>query len=180
MPLTLDQLHRIMPNARDKAGVFLGPLNLAMKEFGIADTAQRVAMFLAQIAHESGELRYMRELASGAAYDTGSLAVRLGNTPEPDGDGQRYKGRGLIQITGRDNYARCAVALGLPLLERPELLEIPLNACRSAAWYWAGRGLNTLADKGAFDTITARINGGQNGREERRAYWARASQILKG
>ena len=182
MLLTLDQLQKIMPNARDKAGVFLGPLNLAMKEFGITDSAQRVAMFLAQIAHESGEFRHVRELGDDAylaKYDTGTLAARLGNTPAADGDGQRYRGRGLIQITGHDNYARCAAALGLPLLDRPELLESPVNACRSACWFWSSKGLNELADKGAFDTITARINGGQNGRDERREFWFRALAELE-
>ncbi|BAK75830.1 chitinase class I family protein [Pseudogulbenkiania sp. NH8B] len=182
MPLTLDQLKQIMPNARDKAGIFLGPLNLAMKEFGITESTQRVAMFLAQIAHESGEFRHVRELGSDAyleKYDTGPIATRLGNTPADDGDGQRYRGRGLIQITGHDNYARCGAALGLPLLERPELLENPVNACRSAAWFWGSKGLNALADKGAFDAVTARINGGQNGREARREFWFKALSVLE-
>lgn len=179
--IILDQLIAIMPSASDKAGVFLGPITAAMKEFGIDDNVQRMSMFLAQIAHESGELRYVRELGSDsylAKYDTGRLAGALGNTPEADGDGQRYRGRGLIQITGHDNYARCGKALGLPLLEQPELLELPVNACRSAAWFWKVKGLNELADKGLFDTITARINGGQNGSEERRAYWFKALSAL--
>lgn len=177
MVLTLDQLLQIMPYARPRAGLFLDALNIAMGEFGI-NTPARQAAFLAQIAHESGELRYVRELASGAAYDTGRLAVRLGNTPTADGDGQRYKGRGLIQVTGRDNYARCGEALGLPLVDRPELLELPVNACRSACWFWSSKGLNELADKGAIDTISRRINGGDNGRDERRRYWMLARKAM--
>ncbi|NLT99795.1 MAG: glycoside hydrolase family 19 protein, partial [Pseudomonas lundensis] len=111
-------------------------------------------------------------------YDTGSLAKRLGNTPEADGDGQKYRGRGLIQITGRANYITCGEALALDLINQPELLEKPQHACMSAAWFWASRGLNTLADAGQFDKITQRINGGQNGAADRQALYARALKVL--
>ena len=140
-----------------------------------------MAAFIAQIGHESGQLRYVREMGSDqylSKYDTGSLAKRLGNTPEADGDGQKYRGRGLIQITGRANYAECGEALGLDLVNHPELLEKPQHACMSAAWFWASRGLNTLADAGKFDTITRRINGGQNGAADRRALYAKALKVL--
>lgn len=174
--ITQAQLVAIMPYATRRAEVFLDPINAAMAEFGIT-TNKRMAAFLAQIAHESGELRYVRELASGAAYDIGRLAVDLGNTPEADGDGQRYKGRGLIQITGRANYKRCGTALGLDLLAHPELLEQPDNACRSAAWFWQTKGLNELADSGDFRKITRRINGGYNGMDDRLKYYARAQKV---
>lgn len=180
MQLTLEQLKQIMPRARDRAGLFLGPIHAACAEFGI-DQPRRLAMFLAQVAHESAELRFVKELGSEsylARYDTGRLAARLGNSPEADGDGQRYCGRGLIQITGRSNYVACGAALGLSLIDDPEQLEEPLHAVRSAAWFWSSRGLNELADKNAFDAITQRINGGQNGRDERRVYWQRANQVL--
>ena len=132
MQITEQQLRQIMPLARGRAAVFLPHLNAAMARRGI-DTPRRIAAFLAQIGHESGQLLYVRELASGAAYDTGRLAAQLGNTPAADGDGQRYKGRGLIQITGRSNYRSCSLALfgDERLLERPELLEQP--ACWSTA-----------------------------------------------
>lgn len=175
--ITLQQLQKIMPYAGQRAGTYIEPLNLAMWEFGI-DTPMRQAAFLAQIAHESGSLRYVRELASGESYDTGRLAQRLGNTPEADGDGQRYKGRGLIQITGTGNYRACGLALGLDLLAHPELLEQPVNACRSAAWFWKSRDLNPLADIGAFRAITRAINGGFNGYDDRLAYYERAKAVL--
>lgn len=177
--ITIEQLKKIIPYAGPRAGVFLGPLNDAMDEFGI-DTPMRRAAFLAQIAHESGSLRYTKELASGAAYDTGRLAASLGNTPEADGDGQRYKGRGLIQITGRANYRDCSLALfgDERLLDHPEQLEDIKPACRSAAWFWKSRGLNALADSGSFKAITKAINGGLNGYNDRLAYFQRATGVL--
>lgn len=175
--ITLDQLKKIVPVAGVRAAVYLVPLNDAMAEFGI-ETPARQAAFIAQVAHESGGFRYVRELASGAAYDTGRLADCLGNTPEADGDGQRYKGRGLIQITGRNNYCDCGLALGLDLLAHPELLERADNACRSAAWFWRSRDLNALADAGDFERITRKINGGLNGQAERLAFFTAALEVL--
>ena len=180
MSITQQQLLQILPNAGQSAGVFVPVLNTAMVRFQIIGT-KRVAAFIAQIGHESGQFRYVRELGSDqylSKYDTGSLAKRLGNTPEADGDGQKYRGRGLIQITGRANYITCGEALALDLINQPELLEKPQHACMSAAWFWASRGLNTLADAGQFDTITRRINGGQNGAADRQALYARALKVL--
>ena len=165
-------LLKIMPHAKSRVQDFLEPLNAAMREFHI-NTPVRQAAFLAQIAHESGELRYVKEIASGAAYEG---RKDLGNT-QP-GDGMRYKGRGLIQITGRNNYAECGKAMGVDLITNPELLETNDLACRSAAWFWASRGLNDLADKGDFKRITKRINGGYNGLKERQAFYAKAMLYL--
>ena len=180
MPITTQQLLQILPNAGQSAGVFVSALNTAMNHYQIVGL-KRVAAFIAQVGHESGQFRYVRELGNDqylSKYDTGSLAKRLGNTPEADGDGQKYRGRGLIQITGRANYAECGEALGLDLVNHPELLEKPQHACMSAAWFWSSRGLNTLADAGKFDTITRRINGGQNGAADRQALYARALEVL--
>ncbi|WEV90004.1 hypothetical protein [Pseudomonas phage PotUPM1] len=105
-------------------------------------------------------------------------ADRMGNGPAASGDGWRYRGRGLFQITGRAQYQRCGRALGLPLVEQPELLERPEHAALSAAWFWENNALNALADAGRFDDITQRINGGQNGRAERRLLWERARAVL--
>ncbi|OZY60007.1 chitinase [Pseudomonas lundensis] len=180
MSITQQQLQQILPNAGQTAGVFVPVLNTAMFRFQIVGT-KRIAAFIAQIGHESGQFRYVRELGNDqylSKYDTGSLAKRLGNTPEADGDGQKYRGRGLIQITGRANYMMCGEALALDLINQPELLEKPQHACMSAAWFWASRGLNTLADADQFDTITRRINGGQNGAADRQALYARALKVL--
>ena len=165
-------LLKIMPHAKSRVQDFLEPLNAAMREFHI-NTPVRQAAFLAQIAHESGELRYVEEIASGIAYEH---RKDLGNT-QP-GDGMKFKGRGLIQITGRNNYFECGKALGVDLITNPELLETPDLACRSAAWFWASRGLNDRADMGDFERITKRINGGLNGYQERLVYHARAKTAL--
>lgn len=168
-----DQLSRIY-TAAPKARIerFLPHLNDTFDEFEI-NTPQRLRMFLAQIGHESGQLRYVKELASGEAYEG---RKDLGNT-EP-GDGVRYKGRGLIQITGRSNYALVALALGLPLLEKPELLEEDGPACRSAGWYWYKKNLNSLADQGLFELITKRINGGLNGYADRFKLYQAALKVI--
>lgn len=170
--MTLDELQRVMPHAGSRATIFLPHLNAAMEEYGI-DTPARQAAFLAQLAHESGSLRYVKELASGGAYEG---RADLGNF-EP-GDGIRFKGRGLIQITGRRNYSDCATALGVDCVERPELLESPEYACKSAGWFWQSRGLNELADQGDFVRITKRINGGTNGLMDRQEQWDRAKRVL--
>lgn len=171
--ITVEEMKKIAPFAnKAKVELFTPLLNDAMKEFDI-DNPMREAAFLAQVAHESGGFHYVKEIASGAAYEG---RKDLGNT-EP-GDGIFYKGRGLIQITGRANYDQCGQALDLPLIEQPELLEQPVNACRSAAWFWKSRGLNDLADKGDFKLITKRINGGLNGYPDRLAYYERAQETL--
>jgi len=172
--ISIDELRRIMPHAKKaRLEIFLGPLNEAMQEFEISATPEREAAFLAQIAHESGETRYVHEIASGEAYEG---RKDLGNT-EP-GDGVRFKGRGLIQITGRANYKQCGDALDLPLVDYPVLLEEPINACRSAAWFWDSRRLNDLADKGDFLRITKIINGGTTGYASRMAYYEKAKGVL--
>lgn len=184
MSINAQQLLQILPNAgAKKAGVFVPVLNTAMGMFGIV-TPLRMAAFIAQTGHESGQFLYMRELGNNAylaKYDTGKLAAALGNTPEADGDGQKYRGRGLIQITGRANYLACSEALfgDSRLLETPELLEHPEHAAASAAWYWHSRGLNSLADRGELKTITRRINGGLNGWEDRLVLYERALEVLQ-
>lgn len=173
--MTADDLRRIMPASGKLADLFAAPLTAAMAEFGI-DTPQRQASFLAQVAHESGQLRFTRELwgptPAQRAYEG---RVDLGNTAP--GDGFRYRGRGLIQITGRSNYRQCGTMLDFDLLNNPELLEGPTLASRSAAWFWQKRGLNDLADKDDQVAICKRINGGTNGLQDRLAFYDIARKV---
>lgn len=175
--MTIEQLMKLYPAAgRSRCEQFLLPLASAMSEFGI-DTPARQQAFLAQIGHESGQLRYTREIWGPTPAQKGYEGRKdLGNTWP--GDGERFKGRGLIQITGRTNYTTCSQALHLPLTDKPQLLEEPVNACRSAAWWWSAHGLNTLADQGDMKAITKRINGGFNGLDERLALYERAQQVM--
>lgn len=161
--------------SKRRGAQFIGPLVEAMNRFGI-DTTARAAAFLAQIMHESGRLRYTIELASGEAYEG---RRDLGNLHK--GDGRRFRGRGLIQITGRANYRDCSMALygDERLLITPELLEQPDGAAMSAAWYWSSRNLNALADAGQFGLITRRINGGMNGIADRLAHYDKARELLE-
>jgi putative chitinase len=182
MPITPQQLLNTLPNAGPVAGFFASALNLAMDRYQI-NTRLRMAAFIAQVGHESGQFRYVKELGGDqylSKYDTGSLAKRLGNTPEADGDGQKYRGRGLIQITGHDNYLACSKALfgDDRLMRTPELLEQAEWAAKSAAWFWGSRDLNALADAGDFVGITRRINGGTNGMTERQAFYEAALKVL--
>lgn len=176
MSITQQQLLQILPNAGQVAGVFVPVLNAAMVRYQIIGP-KRAAAFIAQIGHESGQLKYVREIwgptAAQAKYEG---RKDLGNTVA--GDGSKFRGRGLIQITGRANYMACGEALSLDLIKQPELLEKPQHACLSAAWFWASKGLNTLADAGQFDKITQRINGGQNGAADRQTLYARALKVL--
>lgn len=107
-----------------------------------------------------------------------TYALRLGNGDVASGDGWRYRGRGLIQLTGRQNYGNAGVALGLDLTGNPDQLLQPVPACRSAAWFWREAGCNALADKGDFEGITRRINGGLIGLDDRKRLWARAKATL--
>ncbi|WP_325927410.1 glycoside hydrolase family 19 protein [Pseudomonas mosselii] len=169
-------------------------------------TRLRIAAFLAQIGHESGQLRSLTENLNYSAealvrtwpsrFTAQTAGVyarkperianrvyegRMGNGPEPSGDGWRYRGRGVLQVTGRDNYRACSEALfsDSRLLNAPELLEHPVYAALSAGWFWQSRGLNALADAGEFLAITKRINGGINGLEDREQLYARALKVLQ-
>lgn len=181
--MTPEQLAQSTGARIDRATEWLAPIESAMAEFGIT-TPARQAAFLAQIGHESGGFRYLRELASGLAYDG---RADLGNTKpaalqiaarHDSSPGPWWKGSGPMQITGYDNHLTCGEALGLDLLNHPELLAVPVNGARSAAWFWKSRGLNELADQGRFEAITRRINGGLNGLAERKALFDAAKRAL--
>ena len=163
--MTPDALGRATQCTLRRAQLFAAPLTDAMREFKI-NTRYRQAAFLAQVGHESGSFVYTREIWGPTDAQRGYEGrADLGNTCP--GDGGFFKGRGLIQITGRDNYRACGKALNLPLLAHPELLEEPENAARSAGWFWQAKGLNALADQQLFSAITRKINGGSNGEKDR-------------
>jgi uncharacterized protein (TIGR02594 family) len=152
MPLSADTLVRLgVP--RDKARRHLPHLRDAMREFDIT-TQRRAECFLAQLMHESGTLQFFEEIASGDAYEG---RRDLGNVKP--GDGRRYKGRGPIQLTGRNNYRKAGEALGVDFEAKPKLVAMPRYGYRVAGWFWKSRGLNELADANRFTDITRRING---------------------
>lgn len=142
-------------------------------EFDIS-TPLRKAHFIAQVAHESAGFLYTEEIASGAKYEG---RKDLGNTQK--GDGVKFKGRGLIQLTGRSNYQRYKQFCGYDVVSKPTLLSQPVGAIRSAMWFWQTHGLNELADADSFLAITKRINGGTNGLESRRKFLNNAKKALK-
>lgn len=197
--ITREQLTTIMPLLREPAcGSWAAALGAAMAEWRI-NTPEREAAFLAQVAHESGQLRTLQEnlyysaegirntwprrfdLDTALAYahlpariGNRAYADRMGNGDEASGDGFRFRGRGPIQITGRELYTACGLALGMDLLAEPERLLETGPGARSAAWLWDRKGLNALADAGDLQAITRRINGGLNGYADRVAYHKRA------
>jgi putative chitinase len=155
-------------------------LNSALYEFEI-NTPRRIAAFLAQVGHESGRFRYLEEIADGSAYEG---REDLGN--KKPGDGKKYKGRGVIQLTGFANYFAAGRDLDLDLVNNPRRAADPDVAFMIAGWFWKSRDLNLLADLASvtneglavFRKVTSRINGGQNGAADREALYARAWVVL--
>lgn len=173
--LTEQTLRKIAPNAPANVGAFVPHLLKTFELFEI-NTVKRQCMFLAQTAHESGGFRYVRELGSKGYFQRYEGRKDLGNIEA--GDGYKYRGRGLIQITGRANYMRCGKDLGLDLLRSPELLETPQYACISAGWFWKEKDLNSYADAVDVKGATKRINGGLLGLDARKAYYDLALEAL--
>jgi putative chitinase len=171
--MTPEQLMAIVPGLKaGKAAVVVNALNTEMDK-GEINTPLRQAHFIAQLAHESDGFRADQEYASGAEYEG---RKDLGNIHP--GDGRKYKGHGWIEITGRANHAAAGKALGLDLINHPELACLPENCAKIAVWYWIGHGLNKYADADDIITITKRINGGLNGLDSREAYLDRAYDAL--
>lgn len=202
--VTDDSLKQIMPKLPDaKRAAFLPSLQSALNEFGV-NTPKREAAFLAQIAHESGELTIFAENLNYSAkglmatwpkrfpdpvkaqqYERNPQKIashvyanRIGNGDEASGDGWRFRGRGPIQITGRENYQKYGSRLNVDLISDPDKATTPEVGFRIAGLYWKENGLNELADGGMFETITKRINGGLKGLEDRVKYYTRAKQVL--
>lgn len=202
-------LLQLSPNARPDAGVFISALEQALPIFSISTAARQSAFLAQCAHESAGFSRLAENLnysaaglaatwpgrfrgvdgqpnALARAYQRRPVVIanhvyanRMGNGSEETGDGWRYRGRGLLQITGRGMYQRCGEVLGLPLLEQPDLLLQPEPAVLSAAWFWQSNGLNALADAGDLEGITRRINGGLNGLAERKALWLKAREALE-
>lgn len=174
--ISVGQLQSIIPQLTTaRANEVLSHLNQAMKEASI-NSCPRMSAFIAQLAHESGGLRWFEEFASGDAYEG---RKDLCNTVP--GDGRRFKGRGPIQLTGRCNYTAAGKDLRLDLVGNPAQVATVSVGFRTSTWYWNSRSLNQYADQhtqDSFDTITRRINGGLNGKADRDQYWRRAKSVL--
>lgn len=169
-------LRRVMPRlSGPQARSYARILGQAMKRFRIT-RPRRGAMFLAQIAHESGELRWTREIWGPTAAQR-TYAWRLGNRGM--GDAYRYRGGGYIQLTGRSNYISASNGTKLPLVKKPQLLNKPKYAALVSAWWWKSHGLNGVADRGDFVRVTRIINGGYNGLASRQRYYARARPVAR-
>jgi putative chitinase len=179
------------------------PLNAALDRYDIS-TGARIGSFLAQAGHESGGFAVMTEnlnysskalrsvfgkyfpsddLAEAYARQPQKIASRvyanrMGNGNEASKDGWAYRGRGYIQLTGKENYQAFADAMKITLSDAVGYLETQQGAAMSAAWFWHKRGLNGLADRGQFDKITLRINGGMNGYEDRLAKYEKAKGLF--
>lgn len=199
IPLTAEQVAAATGATLDDAQLFLPFLQGTCKAYDIT-SPHRLSAFLAQAGHESGGLsrleenlnysvealmrvwpsRFLtKEIAQNYARRPEALANfvyanRMGNGDEASGDGWKYRGKGLIQLTGKDNHHLCGVALGEDFITHPERLLLPVNAALSAGWFWDTNRLNTLADRGDIEGITRRINGGDTGLPHRLALYSRA------
>jgi putative chitinase len=182
MKVTKDQLAAIIPAVKNNHnwGLFVTYLNGYADLFHV-DTPLRMAHFLAQVAHETAELVYLRELGNANycyKYEVGNLGKTLGNTHK--GDGYKYKGRGFLHLTGRANYQAyqdSEYCVG-NIMDKPQLLEQPLGAVKSGMWYWWKNGLNKVADKDDVTAVTKKINGGTNGLARRKEYLAKAKKAF--
>jgi putative chitinase len=179
--ITTQQLSTIITPVKydeKKLSSITGALNETFLKYSIT-TPLRMSHFLAQILHESGAFRYSVEIwgntAAQLGYDT---RTDLGNTPQHDGDGYRFRGRGWIQLTGTTNYKLISKELGQDFFTNPDLLATEPWDSLSAGWYWNKRKLNDFADKDDIITITKKINGGYNGLDHRKMYLIKAKASL--
>ena len=205
MNLTIEQLKQLLPK-NPYVAQWHRALEQLLPDYGI-DTPQRIAAFIAQCAHESGGFTALKENLNYKAVtlrkifpkyfpdeDTAQhyanlpnkqqaiankvYANRMGNGDENSGDGYRYCGRGLIQLTGKDNYTWFAASLSIPVEEASQYLETFEGAAQSACWFWETNKLNQWADAGDIVTLTKRINGGTIGLEDRKKHYEHAKHVL--
>ena len=203
MELTLEQLKRVLPK-NPYVDHWFRDLSQLLPDYEI-NTPQRIAAFLAQASHESGDFIWLSENLNykpetlmklfGSHFPGGMAeaqqyahkpeqianriyASRMGNGPESSGDGWKHCGRGLIQVTGRDNYAWFGASLGISIDEASEYMQTFEGAAQSACWFWENNNLNQWADKGDILTLTKRINGGTIGLEDRIKHYEHALHVL--
>lgn len=203
MMLSIDKLIEIFPDAA-QSPMDLGDIVNGINFSPLLNTRNRVAGFLAQCGHESAQFKIVRENLNYSAeglrrvfpkyFPTLDLAVeyarqpekiasrvyadRMGNGPEASGDGWKFRGRGFIQLTGRENYTKCGEDLGLDLVNKPEMVEGTKAAMATALWYWQKNNLNKYADADDIKGMTKAINGGYHGLDERTRYYTKAKQVL--
>ena len=205
--VTIELLQAICPKTkRTVLEKYVDPLNKVGEHYELFENEKRIAAFLAQVAHESGGFNAVVENLNYGAKGLMTTfkkyfpneqiakeyerkpekianrvyANRMKNGPEESGDGYTFRGRGLIQLTGRDNYTRFANAVGKSLVEAVKFLETPEGAVTSAGWFWDNNKLNIYCDKEDFVGLTKRINGGTIGLEDRKHHYHLALKMLKG
>ena len=205
--LTLDQLRQLLPK-NPYVENWHAALAQLLPDYGI-DTPQRIAAFIAQCAHESANFMVLKENLNYRAVTLRKIfpkyfpddaiandyasrpnkqeaiankvyANRMGNGDEASGDGWRYCGRGLIQLTGKNNYQAFADSIETPVEDIPAYLATFEGACQSACWFWETNNLNQWADKGDILTLTKRINGGTIGLEDRIKHYNHALAVMSG
>lgn len=203
--VTLELLKQICPTTKTTTlSKYVDALNTVGKHFGLFENPKRMAAFLAQIAHESGSFNFTKEglnysatalnktfkkyfptVASAQPYARQPAKIankvyanRMGNGNEASGDGYRFCGRGLIQLTGKNNYSKFARSIGKTLDQTIQYLETPEGAVVSAAWFWDINKLSVYADIGDFVGLTKRINGGTIGIEDRLHHYSIALKAL--
>jgi len=204
--ITVDLLQQLCPKTkRNVLELYAGPIHEVCEYYDMYDNMNRAAGFVAQIAHESGGFNFVKEnLSYGAKGLMGTFkkyfpneelakqyerqpekianrvyANRMSNGDESSGDGYRFCGRGLIQLTGRANYTKFAADLGISIEETVAYLETPAGAVSSAGWFWDQNNLNQYCDSNDFVTLTKRINGGTIGLEDRQHHYHLALKLLQ-
>jgi len=207
MNITLELLQAVCPGTHVATlDHFVAPLNQTAEYYDITQTPARVSGFIAQLAHESGGFNAIKENLNyssqglrntfGKYFTSDELADhyarnpmmianrvyanRMGNGDEASGDGYKYCGRGLVQLTGKNNYTTFAAALSMNIDECVAYMETPDGACASAGWFWDQNQLNTYCDSGDFTGLTKRINGGTNGLDDRLHRYEIALKMLQG
>jgi putative chitinase len=205
MQVTLELLQHMCPKTKTSVlEGYLEPLNTVAEYYEMTANPARLAGFLAQTAHESGGFNFIKENLNYSADGLQKIfrkyfpnaeiaqqyarqpqkianrvyANRMGNGPEESGDGFMFCGRGLIQLTGRNNYTKLANDLGISVEETAQYLETPNGAVSSAGWFWDNNNLNQYCDKGDFITLTKRINGGTIGLADRQHHFDEAMNYL--